>query len=421
MLKAWLERLTSDQYVDRSIKFRHIHQMIERLNLAPLNSIVISIAGTNGKGSCVALLESIYTQAGYRVGAFTSPHLLEFNERIRICQHNVSDEEIYEAFEKIEKARGDLQIGYFQFAFLAALMMFQKLNLDVILLEVGIGGLYDAVNVVDSDLSIITQLGLDHCALLGDTRELIAEQKAGIMRQKKPVICGDCNPPKVLIDIAKKLDTKLFCIQRDFDYKNDETNWSWSCENKTLSHLPRSIVLLQNSSTALMAIECLQTQLTVSEAAIKKGIRYVQLLGRRQLAKFKDLSLLLDVAHNIDAVSLLVEKIQQLKCQGKVRLVFGVMTDKDYQSMLSVLSGCVDDWYISPLPSQRSLSVDALRSNLSALNIANYKTYQAPIEAFDDAVRQSGGNDLIVVCGSFLTVASVLEKISGSIVENRSC
>lgn len=416
MLQAWLERLTSEnQYIDRSIKFRHVHQMIDRLGLAPMKSIVISVTGTNGKGSCVALLESIYSQAGYRVGAFTSPHLLEFNERIRICQANVSDEAICTAFEKIEKIRGELQIGYFQFSFLAALMLFQTADLDVILLEVGIGGLYDAVNVMDADLSIISQIGLDHCHLLGDTRELIAQQKAGIMRPNKPTICGDIDPPSSLFYVAKKLKAHLFCIQKDFNYCTEGVNWSWRFHEKILSNLPETKILLQNAATVLMAIDCLQKQLPVSEEAIKKGLQDVQLLGRQQIVKYNHVTLLLDVAHNIDAILLLIKRIQHLKIQGRKRVVFGMMKDKDYPAILKELVGCFDDWYISSLPSPRSLSIDVLSSHLAALNMDNYKTYQTPLRAFEEAISQSDNHDLVVICGSFLTVASVLEKISGKI------
>lgn len=416
MLQAWLERLTSeDQYIDRSIKFRHVHQMIERLSLVPMKSIVVSVTGTNGKGSCVALLESIYSQARYRVGAFTSPHLLEFNERIRICQNNVSDEAICEAFEKIEKARGDLQIGYFQFSFLAALMLFQKADLDVVLLEVGIGGLYDAVNVMDSDLSIITQIGLDHCQLLGNTRELIAEQKAGIMRAGKPTVCGDLDPPAEVFDMAAKLQSQLFCLQKDFQYHDDGMNWTWYFNGKTLTDLPKTAILLQNAATVLMAVDCLQKQLPVSEEAIKKGLQDVQLLARQQIVKYNHVTLLLDVAHNIDAILLLIERIQHLKIQGRKRVVFGMMKDKNYQAILKVLVDCFDDWYISSLPSPRSLSIDVLGSNLAALNMGNYKVYQTPLQAFKEAISQSDSHDLVVICGSFLTVASVLKKISGKI------
>ena len=256
--------------------------------------------------------------------------------------------------------------------------------------------------------------------MLGDTRELIAKQKTGIMRAEKPTICGDLDPPAEVFDIAKKLKSKLFCIQKDFHYTVNAINWTWHFNGKTLPSLPNTKVLFQNAATVLMAIECLQGRLDVSELEIKKGLQHVQLLGRQQLIKYHNIPLLIDVAHNIDAVSLLVEKVQQLKCQGNVRLVFGVMKDKDHQLMLKLFSSFVDEWYISQLPSQRSLSVEDLCSNMAALNMANYKAYQTPIEAFDDAISQSSSDDLIVICGSFLTVASVLEKISGSIVEDRS-
>lgn len=393
--------------------------MLERLNLLPLNSIVISIAGTNGKGSCAAFLESIYSYAGYRVGAFTSPHVLTFNERIRLCQQNASDEAICEAFSQIEKARDDLQIGYFQFAFLAALILFQHENLDVILLEVGIGGLYDAVNTIDANLSIITQIGLDHCELLGNSRELIATQKAGIMRPNKAMVCGDFDPPKTLFKIVTKLKSKIFCIKKDYCFQINKTDWTWRYREKNLLHLPIPNLLTRNAATALMAVECLQKQRPVDEEAIKEGINDARLLGRQQLVKYKNISVLFDVAHNPDAVSLLSKRIQKLNVQGKKRIIFGAMIDKDFRCMIQELKSDIDHWYLVPLPGRRSASAKDLEKFLDELNISECQQCLSAFEAFIEAIDQSIPEDLVVICGSFLTVSGALEKISGKITPIR--
>lgn len=417
-LNSWLAGLSFNRHADRSMQFHHIQLMLERLNLLPLKSIVISIAGTNGKGSCAAFLESIYSQAGYRVGTFTSPHLLVFNERIRLCQKNASDEVICDAFSQLEKARGDLKIGYFQFTFLAALIIFQKANLDIILLEVGIGGLYDAVNTVDADLSIITQIGLDHCDILGNSRELIAQQKAGIMRQGKPVVCGDYDPPSTLFEIVDKLQSKLFRVNKDYSFEKKKVDWSWCCADKILSHIPIPHLLTRNAATVLMAVECLQAELPVVEEAIRKGVQEVQLLGRQQLIKYKNISILFDVAHNPDAMFLLAEKIKKLKFQGKKRVIFGVMKDKDVRGMIQALNADIDYWYFVSLQYDRSVSANSLMEILAEFDIAKGQTYSAPFDALNEAISQSNTEDLIVICGSFLTVAGVLERISGNIMNS---
>ncbi len=389
--------------------------MLERLTLLPVDSLVISIAGTNGKGSCVAMLESIYSAAGFRVGSFTSPHLLRFNERIRVCQHHATDDEIYSAFEWIERMRGDLQIGYFQFSFLAALLLFKKSNLDIILLEVGIGGLNDAVNALDANLAVLTQIGLDHCQLLGQTRELIAKEKAGIMRANCPAVCGDSHPPKTLFHAAEMIGAHLFCLNKDFSYVKREHEWCWKYRDFILDHLPLPSLFLQNAATTLMAIHLLQKQYPVSEEAIKLGLHEAHLVGRQQPIKYQGFDLLLDVSHNVDGIALLVKKLKTLHIAGKKRVIFGVKKEKDFFQMMNRLNGVVDVWYLTSTQDHSSASYEVLQKCAIDLSVNNFYYHPDPVISLHEAMKHSEPGDLIIICGSFLTVASVLRKISDKI------
>jgi len=420
-LSQWLQWLESLRLVRTAPEaLKTLRDIAERLELLPLDIPVITVGGTNGKGSCVALLESIYKTAGYRVGAFTSPHLIRFNERIRVDQMEVSNEQICEAFSQIDRARGDLSLNYFQFSFLAALMIFKRLDLDLVVLEVGIGGRYDAVNMIDPEVSIIASVDLDHCAVLGNTREIIGRDKAGIMRPGKPVVCGDLNPPKSIYEEAKKIGARLYCQQRDFEFSAEEDVWHWEGPHQEqYNALPRpSSIALLNASTVLMAIMCLQPQFPITMADLKQGLERVQIRGRGQLvslplAKVRkagesdNIEILFDVAHNPAAANLLSQQLDRLKPRGRVYAVIGMLQDKDIAGVLHYFDQKIDHWFITKLPDPRSADPEAIAARLPSVS-SQCTCYLEPVLAFQSALKQANPNDLILVFGSFVLVGELL-------------
>lgn len=407
-LSVWLSNLNGvTTGTIRSAKFSDVERMLKRLSLDTIAPQVITVAGTNGKGSVVAILEAIYHAAGYHVGAFTSPHLLRFNERIRIDCKEVGDQEIVEVFQKIEQASGDISLGYFQYAFLAALMLFKRQVLDVVILEVGIGGRYDAVNTVDSDLSVITQISYDHEAILGDQLSDIARQKAGIMRTGKPVVIADRAAQEVLRDCADTVGAKAYFIDRDFSLEEYEQSVTFSSSCHPRMRLPTISLLSQNYMGALMAIQLLQNDLPVLPFQIEKGVRALSLLGRQHYIVLGDAHYLFDVAHNPDGIRALVRRIAKLKWTGKTRVIFGAMHDKAIHEMVNILMPIVDSWEILPLDSDRAATYEEIRELLLQAGVSKIDRYE------ENALEKEGM--LTVITGSFLTVASIWPQISGRI------
>ena len=386
--------------------------MAKRLEIFPPQNKVISVSGTNGKGSCVSLLETIYSEAGYQVGAFTSPHLLKFNERICINKKQASDQTICEAFDLIDRTRQDIQLTYFQFTFLAALIIFHQNPLDILILEVGIGGLYDVVNIIDADLSIISSIDLDHCEKLGKTREEIAIQKAGIMRKDKPAICGDLNPPKNLQKSADRIGAVLYQQNKDFNFQNHQNSWDFQTENLSLNHLPKPTIDLSNASSVLMAISCLNDIMPVSQQTIITGLKKAYLPARLELIELAERKILLDVAHNPSAIAHLLQYVQGLAHIHKKYLVFGMLQDKDIMSSLHLLvSNDIDKWFLTTLTGPRGTEAKYLADRLEDMGIENVSCYDTPISAFQSAFEQTTAKDLIIVCGSFHTVGNIMENI----------
>jgi dihydrofolate synthase/folylpolyglutamate synthase len=391
-LDRWLSQLSLHSVdLTANEKLQQTRAAARQLNLLPWNKTVITVGGTNGKGSVVACLESILVKAGYRVGTFTSPHLFHFNERISINQNSVNNEAILNAFKKIALCT-DVQLSYFQYAFLAALIIFKQSFLDIIILEVGIGGRYDAVNVIDADVAVIASVDLDHCEILGNDRETIGYDKAGIMRSKKPVICGDNHPPKSLIDYANKIGAKLYLIGQDF-------------KKQSLNPLPS--ILPQNIASAIMAIRCLPTSFLVSERHIADGLNTIQLKGRRQLIEFKNRKIIFDVSHNAAATKELASYLKTLTVNGKIYAITGMMKDKDIHASLKNMISRVDRWAITPLNTPRSASVDQL---MSALKNQAVDVYKNAAMAFEDVLQKANKNDLMVVFGSFILVSDLLKR-----------
>jgi len=370
---------------------------------------VITIAGTNGKGSCVALLEAIYCAAGYRVGCLSSPHLLHFRERIRIQGKPVSTDAIRKAFLCIKQCCGDLHLGYFQKAFLAALMIFHPASLDIAILEVGVGGRYDCVNLIDPDISMITTVALDHIALLGDTREAIAEQKAGVMRSGVVTVCGDRNPPPILQTIAEAQQAVLYTM-RDFRYivEAELGKWNWEGCNQSFHDLPIPSILLQNASATLCVVEAFQSVCSCSETAIRAGLQSVQLAGRIQLLHSEKGPILLDVSHNPEGVKALREAVDQQKIAGRIRAIVGIKHNKDILGMLQNMVDCVDEWLVIPLSPADGSGPELIYGALKQLSSGGRQCYPDARSAFASACEHFCCEDLLVVFGSFFTVSAVM-------------
>lgn len=403
-LKEWLDWMPSAHHLSMDLSLERVSEVARRLKLSRPGK-VITVAGTNGKGSCVAGLEAIYLNAGFRVGAYTSPILFKHNEYIRIQGNEVGDEAFCSAFEQIESVRDGISLTVFEFNTLAALILFQQARLDIWLLEVGLGGRYDATNVIDADIAIVTSIGIDHVEWLGDTREKIAYEKAGIFRRGKPAICGDFCPPHTLIDYARELGVPLFCQNKEFGFQKNETNWDWWRENKLFSPLPLTKLALQNMSTVLMAVDLLQDQFPVSLEKIKQALSTVSLTGRIQVFK-TDVIQIMDVSHNPASAEFLVNYLKE-NPNNKTRAVFSMLKDKDILTTILTVKNWIDEWYVAPLMGPRAASREQLNFAFQSAHVEKIELFDNIEEAFRAAIQQSKKDERIVVFGSFHTVAAI--------------
>lgn len=404
-LSEWLSFLENRHLTEIQLGLDRVSQVAQKLGLLQLDALVITVAGTNGKGSTVAALESIYRAAGYQVGAYTSPHLVKFNERIRVNQQWIDDEALCQAFSIIEKGRGAIALTYFEMATLAALWYFKNTALDLIILEVGLGGRLDATNIIDSDLAIITTIDLDHQDFLGDTREAIGYEKAGILRQGKPMIFADINPVNSILDQIKERESPAYLLNRDYFHRQADGQfhfeWNEQCHSFPLPRLHANAV-----AAAIMASLILQSRLPVSMQAIKQGIADASLAGRLQLIN-GPYSILMDVSHNPQSVRHLAARIQQLNPKGKVHAIFSALADKDIRGMVEPMANCVEKWYIAPIESKRAASKDALLTIFNDFDkIPLY--FDRLTDAYYSACNQAVTGDLIVIYGSFLTVGALM-------------
>lgn len=400
----WLEQLHHKQ-IDLTLE--RVKQVAERLAVTECIAKVFMIGGTNGKGSCIATLETIYLLGGYKVGAYTSPHLLQFNERIRLNGQSVGDQDLILAFQQIEQARGEISLTFFEFTTLAALLLFKQAKLDVILLEVGLGGRFDAVNIVDADVSIITSVDLDHTDWLGDTREKIAAEKAPIYRPQRYAICGDPNPPQSLCDYAHRIDARFLCQGKDFYYQQHNQDWDWLTHSVHLKRLPLPHLLMQNISTALMAYCCLAEFLPVAEQAIYQAIAEVRVTGRFQQISHDPL-VIVDVAHNPAAAKILAQRLQTNYADKTILAVFSAVNDKDVAQIVAPFKNQINNWYIAPLPTPRSHTIDELTDILVENGIQKIEKFANIAAAYQQAILHSSPEHCIIVFGSFYTVAAVL-------------
>ena len=418
-LQSWLAFLETAHPVGIDMGLTRIKKVQEVLDLK-FQCPVITVAGTNGKGSICAFLESIFSEAGYRVGCHTSPHFLDFTERARIDRHSVSEEQLLQHFHAVETARSSLNdlvsLTYFEFSTLAILHLFASLKLDVVILEVGLGGRLDAVNIIDADCAIIASIDLDHTALLGNTRELIAVEKAGIMRPGKIAICADPLPPSTLVEYADQLGVDLWLHGRDFNVSGDQQQWGWSGRTRRVNGLAypalRGANQLINAAAVIAALMSLRDVLPVGVQAIRNGFAMVDLPGRFQVLAGQP-TVVLDVAHNPHASSALAASLDKMGYFPFTHAIFGVMSDKDIEGVIRPMMGIIDYWHCVSLPTPRAATALKIEQLLVSLGVKNtdesgITSHTTVDEAYQKTFELIGQNDRIVVFGSFLTVSAVM-------------
>jgi dihydrofolate synthase/folylpolyglutamate synthase len=421
-LDQWLsycERLhpkTIDMGLER------VHTVARRMDLR-LNCPVFTVAGTNGKGSTCAMLESILRQAGYRTGTYTSPHLVHFEERLRLQGEPVYASELIASFASVERARcqndDEISLTYFEFSTLAILDVMARQPLDVAILEVGLGGRLDAVNIIDPDCAIITSIDLDHMELLGPDRESIGREKAGIMRTGRPVVVSDPMPPQSVLDRARDIDADLWQSGVDFQFAGDKQQWGWHSSaargSRRFSGLAypalRGANQLVNAAGVLAALTALRTRLPVTAQAVRSGLALVELTARFQIVPGEPV-LVLDVSHNPHSVAALAANLDAMGYYPTTHAVFGAMADKDLAPMLARINPLIDRWYFTDLPTARAEKAEQLRAKWQALTPAakaTASTFADPRQALQAAVAAADPTDRIVVFGSFYTVGGVLQ------------
>lgn len=410
-LPDWLTLLERLHPKSIELGLERVSMVRQRMALAP-GFPIITVAGTNGKGSTCAILERILTEAGYRVGCYTSPHILRYNERVRVQCNEVEDAQLCRAFSAVDGARADTPLTYFEFGTLAALWHFVEAQVDVAVLEIGLGGRLDAVNAFDPDCAIITSIDLDHVDYLGNSRESIGFEKAGVYRQGVPAVCGDPLPPNTVPDGAKAAGAKYLQIGRDFGFEPLGAYWNFWSGTDRLVELPLPALSgsfqLGNAACALEALMTLQQKLPVSEQQIRAGLRHVDLAGRFQMLAEKP-QIILDVAHNPHAARGLAENLRRTAKPGKTYAVFAMLADKDIAGVVQSVAAEIDRWFLSGIDQPRGAGAqqigEIVRSSAPGVQVDVMESVSL---ALAQACRTAGENDRIVVFGSFYTVADAL-------------
>ncbi|WP_215410118.1 bifunctional tetrahydrofolate synthase/dihydrofolate synthase [Janthinobacterium sp. JC611] len=419
---AMLETRHSETQINMGLD--RVQAVKARMQLA-FTCPVIMVAGTNGKGSTCAMLESVLLRAGYKVGLYIKPHFLDFNERARVLGEMASDEQLVASFNAVEAVRGDTPLTYFEFTTLAILHLLSQAKLDVAILEVGLGGRLDAVNVIDADVAIVTSVDIDHTDYLGDTREAIGFEKAGIFRPGKAAICSDPVPPQSLIDHAEAIGADLWLMGRDFNYSGDKQQWNYGGREQRRNSLAypslRGANQILNASAVLAALEVLKLTLPVGAQEVRTGLVTVELPGRFQVLPGRP-SVILDVAHNPHAASALNQNLGNMGYHPYTYAVFGSMQDKDIDGVLAAMGEHVDHWCLAGLPSPRAATASELAAKVQIMledkpdgGEHTVSIFDDPAQAFANAMSRAGENDRIVVFGSFFTVAGVMKARKSSL------
>jgi dihydrofolate synthase / folylpolyglutamate synthase len=415
-LTEWLVhcRRIHTQEIDLSLE--RTRQVRDRLSLT-WTAPVITVAGTNGKGSTCAMLEAIALQAGYRVGLYAKPHLVHFEERCRVDGRMVDAAQLLPHFEAVEAARREITLSIFEFTTLAIARLLSQAPLDLVILEVGLGGRFDAVNAFDADCAVITSIDLDHMEFLGPDRESIGREKAGIMRAGKPVIVSDPLPPRSVIDRAEHIGADLWLFGRDFNYSGDRQQWSWAGRERRYNGLAypalRGANQLLNAAGALAALEAMRAALPITAQAVRNGFALVELPGRFQIVAGQP-TLVLDVAHNPHSVAALAQNLDQMGFHPRTHAVFGAMRDKDVAAIVARMAPLIDCWHFTDLPIARAARAQELAaihasSEAKALGPVTVECHVDPQAALAAALAAADPADRIVVFGSFYTVGGVLK------------
>ncbi|WP_396586700.1 bifunctional tetrahydrofolate synthase/dihydrofolate synthase [Bermanella sp. R86510] len=407
-LEQWLQHLESIHPSEIDLGLERIRKVALKLDLLKPAEHVIVVAGTNGKGTTVTTCAQILQCSGRKVGVFTSPHIHHYNERVAINGEVVSDELLIKSFEVVDAARGDITLTYFEVSALSAFYIFKQQNVDAAVLEIGLGGRLDAVNVVEPDVSVVTSIGLDHTDWLGDTLDKIGYEKAGVYRKNKPAICGQVNPPNGLIDHAKQLGAQLLVKGEAFSYDsshiNDTGQWSWQGQDTNgnaiqLEHLPKPKLPLENVATALQTLMSLN--IDISQQALKQGIETAYIGGRLEPID-KPFKGLMDVGHNQQAAQFLSQQLPPIK--GRCFAVLAMLADKDPLAVVNALNQQVDTWYFAGLDGYRGQSGQALAAKLAQTKVES-NIFDSVAQALDAVVLEADENDFVLIFGSFFTVA----------------
>ena len=413
-LQTWLNYWSHVHVTGIDLGLERVIPVAEQLGVMKPQAKVITVAGTNGKGSTTTTLAAILNAQGLNVGLYQSPHIYRFNERVKLAGQEVDDQSLIDAFVQVDQARRvcDLSLSFFEATTLAAFVIFKQKQCDVWILEVGLGGRLDVVNVIDPDIAVITNIGLDHTDWLGDTIEKIAYEKAGIIRPHIPVIFGGVQDlPQAIQNKADECQAKLFVVNRDYfyDYADDGQSWNLAGSGVTLK-LPLGHLAIENISTAVAAI--LVSGLTVSQNAIAQGIQNAQLQGRFEIRKIKDKTVIFDAGHNPHGVDFLLKQLQKfLECNKQyteVVSVFSMLSDKDIDSVIKLLKNTVLKWKIAALTVPRAAPLEQLQAALQGETVEQFNCVQA---AFQSALADTKNNQLILVCGSFHTLEAVWEYL----------
>lgn len=414
-LDQWLHYLEQLHPSEIDMGLARVQDVASRLKLPTLAGQVITVTGTNGKGSSCALLASLVAQQGLQVGLYSSPHLLRYNERVRINGQEATDQQLCEAFTQVEQARGDVSLTYFEMGTLAAFWLFAQANLDVLILEVGLGGRLDAVNIIDADIAVVTNIGLDHHDWLGDTRNSVAYEKSGIFRAGRPAVCGDFAPPEKLLTQATLLTVPLLLRGRDFDLAQTEHDWHWRGLNQQgepieLQNIPLLDLPIENAALALQVYAVLG--LPWQPEALRRALLAAQMRGRLQKLEVswqgRTLQFLLDVAHNPHAADYLAQRLQNRPIEGRRLAVLGVLDDKNLTGILQPIEAQVESWAVAALPSPRSYKKEHLELLLQQRN-AKVAAYENIAQAIEAQCAVATTDDQILVFGSFFTVAEALK------------
>lgn len=412
-LQVWLDYLEKLHPSEIDLGLSRVSYVATNADVLKPAPYVITVAGTNGKGSTVCYLEEMLAAAGYKTAVYTSPHIKEYEERVRVNRKVLPAERHTNAFSVINDCRQNTSLTYFEFGTLAALWLIKQEKVDVAILEVGLGGRLDAINCVEPDVSVITSVGIDHIAFLGDNREQIGREKAGISRANKPLICGDSIPPHSIKESADNIGAQLFQIGSDFFRKEFENSWDYRSHSLYIQHLPKPTLPLINASTAIAAIE--QLPLPVSLEAIKAGLISASLPGRMQVTQYQNIDVLLDVAHNPQAAAYAAQYIVSNYASRPIYAVVGMLSDKDHAGIKSSLQQLIKQWFVGTLKEPRGEQAKKL---VEAMGLAdNYQTFDDTIKAFDSAIQKAKEHDnkpLVFVFGSFYTVSRVNQQIEGA-------